>query len=122
MKVVLDSEGYVESYVLLGDVTDGIEVEEPEDFQDFENNYPAYRIENGKLKKDELKCEAFIEETELNGFRSLRKRECFPIINRGELWYETLTAEQREEISQWYQAWLDITETKTIPAKPDWIK
>lgn len=61
------------------------------------------------------------EEDELNLLRLQREEECFPYINRGELWYDNLTQEQRIELSVWYQAWLDVTETKIIPTKPSWL-
>ena len=50
-----------------------------------------------------------------------RDTECFPIINRGELWYKHLTDEQKEELDNWYNAWLEVTETKVIPTKPEWL-
>ena len=59
---------------------------------------------------------------ELNKLRQQREVECFPIINRGQLWYDTLTSEQRTELQEWYHAWLDVTETKVIPTKPSWLK
>ena len=54
--------------------------------------------------------------------RARRAAECFPVINRGQLWYDKLTAEQRSELSEWYEAWLDVTETMTVPEMPGWIK
>ena len=51
----------------------------------------------------------------------MREIECFPIINRGTLWYSKLTVEQMSELDNWYQAWLDVTETKEIPEKPSWL-
>lgn len=53
--------------------------------------------------------------------RDRRAKECFPIINRGKLWYDKLTPEQFNELSIWYQAWLDATETSKIPEKPEWL-
>lgn len=53
--------------------------------------------------------------------RIRRASECFPIINRGKLWYDKLTAEQQTELSAWYEAWLDVTQTKIVPEAPDWI-
>lgn len=53
--------------------------------------------------------------------RNKREEECFPVINRGELWYAKLTAEQKEELSVWYQAWLDAPQTGIIPTKPEWL-
>lgn len=59
---------------------------------------------------------------ELQILRIKREDECFPIINRGNLWYATLTEEQVAELDNWYMAWLDVTETKVIPKKPKWLK
>ena len=50
--------------------------------------------------------------------RQRRKDECFPIINRGVLWYNCLTIEQKSQLNGWYHAWLNATETGVIPPKP----
>lgn len=57
-------------------------------------------------------------EMKLAKIRLRRERECFSVINRGALWYEKLTEEQRAELSTWYQAWLDAPQTGVIPEKP----
>ena len=62
------------------------------------------------------------EEEKLEVLRSIRENECFSIINRGALWYNTLSEEQIIELNNWYLAWLDVTETKIIPQKPEWLK
>lgn len=58
--------------------------------------------------------------------REQREIECFSIINRGQLWYNTLTTEQVNELNQWYMAWLDLPNNyntnKTIPQKPSWLR
>ena len=59
---------------------------------------------------------------ELDDLRQQRETECFSIINRGKLWYDNLTEEQLIELQTWYKSWLDVTETKIIPEKPNWIK
>ena len=53
--------------------------------------------------------------------RSRRERECFPIVNRGKLWYNLLTSDQYGELNKWYKDWLDAPETKIIPLKPKWL-
>ncbi len=53
--------------------------------------------------------------------RKKREEVCFPIINRGEPWYSRLTAEQKAELDEWYQNWLDVTDTLVIPDKPEWL-
>jgi hypothetical protein len=60
-------------------------------------------------------------EKELNTLRELREKECFPVINRGKLWYNCLSMEQLSELNDWYFAWLDVTDTKVIPSKLEWL-
>lgn len=59
---------------------------------------------------------------DMSDFRLLRENECFTVINRSFMWYLGLTDEQKNELQEWYQAWLDITETREIPKKPTWLK
>lgn len=54
--------------------------------------------------------------------RNIREIECFSIINRGKLWYDTLTEEQIQELNIWYELWLDVTTTLIAPLKPKWLK
>ena len=60
-------------------------------------------------------------EKELNTLRELRAKECFPVVNRGKLWYDCLSAEQLIELRDWYFNWLDVTETRTMPIAPSWL-
>ena len=62
-----------------------------------------------------------IKEDFQNALRALREKKCFPVVNRGSLWYETLTSEQVTELREWYAAWLDVTKTLKIPKKPKWL-
>ena len=63
-----------------------------------------------------------IAENKKTTLRARREVECYPYINRGELWYETLTAAQRAELQKWYAEWLNVTETLVVPEKPAWLK
>ena len=62
------------------------------------------------------------EDDKLEMIRSIRESECYPIINRGGLWYDLLTKAEKDELLQWYQDWLDAPETGIIPEKPSWLK
>ena len=64
----------------------------------------------------------YTEEEIIERLRYRREEECFSIINRGQLWYNNLTAEQYDALQVWYKTWLDVTETKMIPEKPNWLK
>jgi hypothetical protein len=63
-----------------------------------------------------------ILENKKNELRARREIECFSIINRGKLWYDTLTPEQLEELQTWYLLWLDVTLTLLEPVKPEWLR
>lgn len=123
MQVILNEHGYVKSYALIGGFgSDSVFVNEPTDINDFENNYRSYYLSEGNtLVKSEDKQKELDNNRELVNLRFQREKACFPYINRGSLWYGKLTADQSEELNVWYQAWLDVTETKVIPEKPDWL-
>jgi hypothetical protein len=63
-----------------------------------------------------------ILENKKNELRYRREQECFPIINRGKLWYDNLTEEQLSELDKWYREWLNVTDTLIVPEKPNWVK
>ena len=65
---------------------------------------------------------AKVKEHLISKLRKQRERECFPIINRGALWYSALTTEQYNELQTWYRAWLDVTDTLVVPTKPGWLE
>lgn len=83
-----------------------------------QNKGKELKVENGKVVATEHQV---TEEEILNSLRYKREQECFPIINRGQLWYNKLTPEQIEELDQWYNDWLNVTETKVEPSKPEWL-
>ncbi len=111
----------IESYIRTGKpiVKEGydlIEVDEiPEEW------YFSKYID-GEFILDEIFKSNELEEQDLKDIRFRRETECFPYINRGALWYDLLTNEQKEELKLWYQSWLDVTETKEIPTRPEWLK
>ena len=97
------------------------------------NQLTSYDLNYGLLKDDILyHVDGSVERIKvyipfdsvgvLARFRELREVECFSIVNRGALWYNTLSEEQIIELNNWYLAWLDVTETKIIPQKPEWLK
>ena len=123
MQVILNEQGYVHDYAIIGGFgSPSMAVVEPENLDDFERNYGSYYLsEDGVLVKNEDKQKEIEEEAELNELRSRREKACFTYINRGYLWYSKMTEEQKEELDAWYQAWRDVTETKVIPEKHEWL-
>ena len=60
-----------------------------------------------------------LQAAELTALRTRRERECFSIINRGTLWYDLLTDQQKADLNIWYIEWLNVTETKQVPEIPE---
>lgn len=56
--------------------------------------------------------------------RDKRERICFSVVDRNNLWYDkyVTTEERKTELANWYQAWLDVTETMVEPETPEWIE
>ncbi len=121
MKVLLSDQGYVVSYALEGELLDAVEAAEPSDLSHFEEHFTAYQVRDGIMVFDDAQAAAEQAEAAKGAYRKRREVECFPVINRGQLWYDTLSEEQLSELKTWYQAWLDGTNTQTIPEKPEWL-
>lgn len=121
MQVYLDDNGYVTSFAIIGNLVGGVEVAELKDLRHFQEHYSAYKVTDGELVFDEDKDSAVENETLKQELRDCREEECFPIINRGQLWYESLDGQQRSELRDWYNAWLKVTETLKVPEKPTWL-
>ena len=114
MIIKINENGYVES-PYIRDATIELEVtdEQLEQISTFSFN-TNWRYLNGEFILESLMDE--------NSLRERRQRECFDILdNRSQLWWNKLTEIQREEIEAWYEAWLEVTETKVIPEKPSWL-
>ena len=121
MYIYTNELGYVTSYNLAGDLIGGIEVEEPEDLDQFRENFESYRLEDSILIYDENHSEIVNIQHQQNTIRAKRQKICFSVVNRGQIWYEELTAEQLAELREWYHAWLDATETLVEPETPEWL-
>ena len=122
MQIKIDEQGYISEFAIIGELMgDSIDVEAPDD-PEFMFKYGSYKYENGQLIYDVDKHGIIERAKHANELRVTRKKECFPIINRGVLWYNTLTEDQAIELSQWYQDWLDVTNTLVVPTMPEWLK
>lgn len=120
MQILLEN-GYVTSYATIGTVTGGVEVPDPPDAEHFETHYTAYRLKNGVLEYDEDRNTENEREALCDELRKRRETECFSYVNRGQPWYDRLSAEQEAELEAWYAAWLKVTDSLTVPAKPSWL-
>ena len=122
MQIKLNDQGFIDSFATIGNILDSTEIDAPEDLDHFERNYRSYRVNDGRLIFDEEKAVAIQTEAENEQLRIERDNECFAVVNRGWLWYDTLTEKQTKELRKWYQDWLDVTETRKKPDKPSWLK
>ena len=121
MQVTLNEIGYVSSFAWIGNLLEGTEVPEPAEPIHFAEHYTAYKLADGKLVFDTEKDKALQNDAELENLRQRREKECFSVINRGQLWYEGVSITQLLELRNWYRAWLKVTETGVIPERPTWI-
>lgn len=82
-----------------------------------------HRYCDGRIVEDAgtARSRAAYEKTLREELRSQRERVCFPVVNRGQVWYDSLSEEQRLELESWYRAWLDVTETLQAPETPAWL-
>ena len=122
MKVLLNEQGFITSFALIGNIVDGIDLPDPEDVSHFEEHFAAYKVLDGTAAFDSEQNETLLSEAQKNEFRLRREKECFSIINRGQLWYEGVSITQLLELRQWYKAWLNVTETMVVPEKPAWLE
>ena len=120
MKVNLDENGYVREWAIVGD-NGGIDVPEPDDLESFIECSTGYKVVGGQLVKDAAKDRSERLERQKDTLRHLRDSECFPIINRGWMWYSALNLLQWIELKRWYIAWLNVTETLSVPERPAWL-
>ena len=120
MKVTFDENGYVNGWCMVGD-NGGKEYDPPEDFDAFLDNCFCFKIEDEKLVRDAGKEESDRFEQEQAALRMRRETECFSVVNRGWIWYSTLTLSQWRELRAWYLAWLNVTDAGEIPERPAWV-
>lgn len=119
--ITIDDNGYITSFASGDGVMcdNGIEIDLPE--VDIVNNFGAVKYINGNIIIDNDKLNEIKHDARLKELRELREQECYKIVNRGQLWYGTLSLSQLAELTKWYKDWLDVTKTLEIPEKPDWI-
>ena len=120
ISISVNQNNQIENYAIIGEIDDGITVELPKDFSD--ENYRHWRLVNGELVYDAILQEEVARDDKLRAIREQRELECFPVINRGKAWYDSLTEEQTMELNIWYEDWLNVTETLAPPSKPTWLK
>ena len=120
LKVTTDENGYVTGWCMVGD-NGGVDVELPEDLDGFMDCFTGYKVVDGELVKDEEKDAADRVELLREDLRRQREEECYPVINRGWMWYLSLTLSQWRELRSWYLDWLNVTDTLTPPERPAWI-
>lgn len=94
-----------------------------EKLKHFNDNYYDYKQTTNGLVYDESHngLDKLKHKLKLHNLRENRSKKCFNVLDRGQVWYNTLTDEQRQELQEWYQAWLDVTDTLVEPETPEWL-
>ncbi len=122
MFITVDKNGYVNSWSWAKNNSDMIEIDDAKIPEGWNDNAFDYRYVRGQLRYDvEGKAARDLEEKILR-LKQDRELKCFPIINRGQLWYNTLTKRQLQELDKWYTEWLDAPQTLVEPQTPEWLK
>lgn len=119
MQIKIDRDGYITDYCIGGSIADSVEVVQPADFA--RQQYRAYRLLDGILTLDEDRLTSLQLADRQNAIRARRERECYPVINRGQLWYEGIGLARLAELRQWYKAWRDAPATLIVPDRPAWL-
>lgn len=117
MIVKINKEGWMEA-PFVSDATEEIEVDE--ETNEKLSTFPFFHDWKYNRETKEWSLEIYDED---NWLRLCRKRKCFDILdNKSNMWYQMLTDKQNAELKTWYQAWLDVTDTKVQPSTPEWLK
>lgn len=66
-----------------------------------------------------------LKENNLDGaktaLRTMREDECFKYVDRA-AWYDGLTPEEKQQAQNWRKEWKNVTDTFTLPVKPNFVK
>lgn len=119
MKVKINEDGYVVRWCDAGENGSDIEVATPDGFDPM--HYGAYRLTDGALTLDADRLTALQLAEKIATIRARREKECYSVINRGQLWYEGISLSRLAELRKWYKAWRDAPATMVIPDRPDWL-
>lgn len=122
MQIKLNEKGFITDFAIVGTIEGGIEVNEPKDIDRFMEHFTAYKVKNNAPDFDSEEDNKIETENTKQALRQRRQTECFSYVNRGQLWYATLSAKQLAELTLWYKAWLNVTETMSVPERPAWLE
>ena len=115
-KVFINKDGILESPYIKDAI---IEINNSDEEYDKISIMPFHK--NWKLNNDGNSF-YLIDLLTIEELKNRRERECFRIVdNRSPMWYNNLSEQQKQELNAWYQAWLNVTTTKIIPIKPEWL-
>ena len=122
MQIKLNEKGFITDFAIVGTIEGGIEVNEPKDIDHFMEHFTAYKVKDNLPNFDSEEDNKIETENTKQALRQRRQTECFSYVNRGQLWYATLSVKQLAELTLWYKAWLNVTETMSVPERPAWLE
>lgn len=129
MQIAIDENKYIISWVDGGTIEPaaGLTIVDVTSVPgNFITEWTHYQYINGQF----IFTEGFISEADKEALRARRQKECFDIISHGSFIIKLLEnvadipsfTQRLNEFQQWYQGWLDVTETNIIPQYPTWIQ
>ena len=127
MLICIDEAGRITGYATLGGIEGGIEAPDtaldgiPPEYRS-DQYLRCYRWDGAQVTLDAEALTGVLQGEAIERIRMRRVAECFAIIDRGRLWYESLTPEQLAELAAWRETWLTAPETGMAPERPAWIK
>jgi hypothetical protein len=69
-----------------------------------------------------------VKQKHVADLRKLRIAECFSVVDRSKIWWDTLSEQQVNEIKDWYNEWLNIPneqlsslERLPLPIRPSFL-
>lgn len=87
-----------------------------------ENGFMLLDIDEGEHKYELAKIPEETIDKKRARLRRLREYVCFRrLATYCPFYFDKLTSEQKEELKQWYQAWLDAPQTLVEPTAPEWF-
>lgn len=114
-KIKINEDGFIESpYIHNANIVKEI------DDETYEKLMSCRIGMNWKFVNDDFVMVDVLDEEII---RERRQIECFNFVdNRSQLWWSHLTDERRNELNDWYEAWLKAPENKLIPKKLVWLE
>ena len=112
----------IEYYILEYDYTEPLQDDEV--YLEDVNDLIILKIQSGLTKyiDSEFDYTNNNENIYKQALKDYRQTHVFDIINRGNVWFNTLTIAQKAQLNTWYQSWLNVDTTLVVPETPTFLE